>query len=275
MAKRKDRWFYIIFGTLFVIGIIMLLLPFGYDAWLTHRNQQAAITYEKRQAQTPTTQARLITQYNQMIAAEQQGQTPTKLVKIAQIQPNLHDPIGYIDVPAAHIDKTVIYYGDSNWALDHGTGTMPKTSLPAGGKSTLAVVTGHSGLANRIVFDNIRYLKNGDVFYLNTFGTRKAYRVYTRKVVDPNDPKALKTVNVQPGKDRVVLLTCTPLFINTQRLLVYGRRIPLKTAQQTPTHRRDWFRLDHVWVAGVLLFMIILVAIFFWQQRKRGAADEK
>lgn len=275
MAKRKDRLFYFVFGTLFVIGVIMLLLPFGYDAWLTHRNQEAAVTYERQQAQQPSAQAQLITQYNRMIAAEQQGQVPAKRIAIGQIQPHLHDPLGYIDVPAARIAKTVIYYGDSDWALSRGAGTMPKTSLPSGGPSTLAVVTGHSGLANRIVFDNIRYLKTGDVFYLNTFGVRKAYRVYTRKVVDPDDKAALRSVYVQPGQDRVVLLTCTPLFVNSQRLLVYGKRIPLQVASRTPTHRRDLFRLDHVWVAAVLLLMLILLAVFFWQQRKRGATHEK
>ncbi|WP_338215383.1 class C sortase [Lacticaseibacillus salsurivasis] len=275
MTPRKDRWFYTLFGSLFVLGLILLLLPFGYDAWLTQRNQQAVVAYEQHHTkQSPKTE--LIQQYNRMIEAEQLGGPLPKPVKISQIQPDLHTPLGYIDIPAVNVDKTLIYYGDSDWALNHGAGTMPHTSLPAGGKDTLAVVTGHSGLANRIVFDNIRYLKNGDVFYLNTFGTRKAYRVYTRKVVDPNDKQTLKAVYVQPGKDRVALLTCTPLFINTDRLLVYGERISLKAAAHTPTHRRDLFRLDHIWVAAVLLFMVILVVIFIWQQRRRkGARHEK
>lgn len=275
MTHHKDRWFYTLFGSLFVLGLILLLLPFGYDAWLTQRNQQAVVAYEQHHTkQSPKTE--LIQQYNRMIEADQLGGRLPKPVKISQIQPDLRTPLGYIDIPAVNVDKTLIYYGDSDWALNHGAGTMPHTSLPAGGKDTLAVVTGHSGLANRIVFDNIRYLKNGDVFYLNTFGTRKAYRVYRRKVVDPNDKQALKAVYVQPGKDRVVLLTCTPLFINTDRLLVYGERISLKAAAHTPTHRRDLFRLDHIWVAAVLLFMVILVAIFIWQQRRRkGARHEK
>jgi sortase A len=274
MQKHRDRAFYLTFGSLFVIGVILLLLPFGYDAWLTHQNQRAVMTYEKTPPVRPSRQAQLIAQYNQGIFAEQQGKALAHNVAIDQVLPHRRQPLGYIDVPAAHINKTLIRYGDSDWVLNRGTGTMPKTSLPAGGKNTLAVITGHSGLANRIVFDNIRYLKNGDVFYVNTFQQRMAYRVYTRKVVDPNDKQALKAVNVQPGKDRVVLLTCTPLFINTQRLLVYGKRIPLKVAAKTLTHRRDLFRLDHVWVASVLLLMLLLVVTFLIQRRKRGRAHE-
>lgn len=47
MTHHKDRWFYTLFGSLFVLGLILLLLPFGYDAWLTQRNQQAVVAYEQ------------------------------------------------------------------------------------------------------------------------------------------------------------------------------------------------------------------------------------
>ena len=60
-----------------------------------------------------------------------------------------------INIPAVHLDPMVIYYGSSDWVLNRGIGNLSWTSLPVGGKNTLSVLTGHSGLANQIYFDNI------------------------------------------------------------------------------------------------------------------------
>ncbi|WP_179395855.1 sortase [Lacticaseibacillus absianus] len=268
MKRWTDRGFYWFFGTLFALGVLLLVLPFAYDGWLSQRNQQAVTTYEHRAATADPLIAKLKA-YNQMIVAQQQGRTPTTRVAIRQIQPELREPLGYISAPAIKLQNTLIYYGDSDWALAHGAGTMPGTSLPSGGQDTLGVITGHSGLANRIVFDNIRYLQTGDVFYVTSFGTTKAYRVYARKVVDPTDPTTLKAVHVQPGRDRMVLLTCTPLFVNTDRLLVYSKRVSMRAAKATRTVRRDLWRLDHVWLMVVFGLMVGLGAWFLWQQRRR------
>nr|WP_226999249.1 sortase [Schleiferilactobacillus harbinensis] len=132
-------------------------------------------------------------------------------------------------------------------------------------------MTGHSGLANRIFFDNIRYLKNGDIIYVNVLGKRHAYAVAAKKVVDPESPSAIKAFYVQPGKDRIALMTCTPLFINTKRLIVYGERIPMKQAQAAETTNRTFWSVEHIWLASIGLFLILLLLALWWRRRKRHA----
>ena len=51
-----------------------------------------------------------------------------------------------------------------------------------------------------------------------------AYKVTRIRKVDPDD---LRSVRIQPGRDLVTLVTCTPIFLNTYRLLVTGERVSM------------------------------------------------
>ncbi|WP_225884252.1 class C sortase [Lacticaseibacillus mingshuiensis] len=275
MRHWSDRTFYLFFGFLFALGLILLLLPFGFDVYHDYQSKQATVVYEKN-AKSPTSkQTKDIEAYNAMIAAFQQGQPPKRKVKITDIQPDLHDPIGFVRIPAIHIAGQTMYFDDSDWVLDRAIGTMPGTSLPSGGTNTLTVITGHSGLANRIVFDNIRYLKNGDIFYVTSFGQEKAYQVYQQKVVDPNAKSAIKATYVQPHKDIAVLLTCTPLFINTHRLMVYGKRVSLKTAASHTVTTRDGWGIERLWILIVILLLLLILIWFLIKQHQRRKEKEK
>lgn len=63
-----------------------------------------------------------------------------------------------------------------------------------------------------------------DVFYFTTADRTIAYRVYDIRTVKPND---LKNLRIEQGKDIATLVTCTPIFLNTHRLLVTGRRVAM------------------------------------------------
>lgn len=70
--------------------------------------------------------------------------------------------------------------------LEKGIGNLAWSSLPTGGKNTLSVLTGHSGLANQIYFDNIKHLKRVDLIYVHAFGQDLAYAMTNKIVIDPN-----------------------------------------------------------------------------------------
>lgn len=55
-----------------------------------------------------------------------------------------------------------------------------------------------------------------------------AYEVDRISVVKPTKRR---NSSVQPGKDLVTLVTCTPYGVNTQQLLVRGHRVPYNAAQ--------------------------------------------
>lgn len=263
-------WFNLVFGLIFIVGLVLLLGPSVYTSYIQHQATLQAGQFDRAVAKTPTSAlVRRVQGYNANLYARQTKQPlPSPIRTYAQVKAPAM--IGYVSVPSVGIKNTIIRYGDSEQVLAQGAGTMPGTSLPYGGANTLAVVTGHSGLANRVIFDNIRYLKKGDVYYLTTFdGSRKAYRVTTTKVVDPQAKNALNAVKIQPGRDVSVLLTCTPLFINSHRLLVYGRRISLHEAQKTPVVKRDTFSLYHVWLYVMSLLVVLFLIYYTWLVHKR------
>ncbi|MHA7190067.1 class C sortase [Arthrobacter sp. MDT2-16] len=115
-----------------------------------------------------------------------------------------------------------IYHGTSEAVLERGIGHLEGTALPVGGPSTHSVVTGHRGLATSELFTKLDKVTVGDAFTIEVFGETLAYRVTETLVVEPEDTE---TLLIQPGKDLITLVTCTPLGINSHRILVTGERV--------------------------------------------------
>lgn len=168
--------------------------------------------------------------------------------------------MGRIKVKSADIDLP-IYHTSSDEVLLKGAGHLQGTSLPVGGKGTRAVITAHRGLASAKMFTDLDQVKKGDDVVLEIFGDVYAYRVFETRVIDPEDTQAIKA---DPKRDLLTLITCTPLGINTQRIIVTGERIyptPKNYADQAggPSElpRFPWWTLV---IAGTLL----LISIWMW-----------
>ena len=115
-----------------------------------------------------------------------------------------------VEIPSIGVDLPVRHGADS-YALDNGLGHLHGTSLPVGGKNTHSVITGHTGVADKALFTRLNEL-------------RLAYKVTRIRKVDPDD---LKSLQIERGRDLVTLVTCTPIFLNTYRLLVTGERVSM------------------------------------------------
>lgn len=128
-----------------------------------------------------------------------------------------------VEIPSIGVDLPVRHGADS-YALDNGLGHLHGTSLPVGGTSTHSVITGHTGVADKALFTRLNELRKGDVFYVKVAAQTLAYKVTRIRKVDPDN---LKSLQVEPGRDLVTLVTCTPIFLNTYRLLVTGERVSM------------------------------------------------
>jgi sortase A len=126
-----------------------------------------------------------------------------------------------IRIPSIDVDLP-IYHGTSETVLEHGIGHLEGTALPVGGPSTHSVVTGHRGLATSELFSNLDKVAVDDTFTIEVFDEILTYRVIETLVVEPQDTESLL---IQPGKDLLTLVTCTPLGINSHRILVTGERV--------------------------------------------------
>ena len=136
--------------------------------------------------------------------------------------------MGYIQIPKIGVELP-IYHGTAEETLDKGVGHLLGTSLPVGGIGTHSVLTGHSGLAGTRMFSDLDQLKVGDVFYVRVLDETHAYMILDINTVLPEDTSKLE---IDPQRESVTLVTCTPFGVNTHRLLVRGERIEAGMAER-------------------------------------------
>lgn len=184
--------------------------------------------------------------------------------------------MGYVEIPSIQVNLP-IYHGTDSETLERGIGHLLGSSLPIGGASTHSVLSGHSGLAGQKMFTDLLQVKEGDVFYLHVLGETLAYQVVSLNTVLPYDTSLL---GITPDADLCTLITCTPLAVNTHRLLVTGERIPYESAQeiqaemqQEPTEvesawEQEYLHGLYIALAIVLLLMIICCAVAFFGRNK-------
>lgn len=172
----------------------------------------------------------------------------------------VNEMIGHVEIPRIGQDLP-IYAGTTDEVLEKGCGHLEGTSLPIGGKSTQAVITGHRGLPNAKLFRNLDQLVEGDIFYIHNMEATLAYQVDKIQVVDPSD---FNPVLVVEGMDYVTLLTCTPYMINSHRLLVRGHRIPYQEAiddgvLNNPRLAPDFLQLFLILIPVIAMLIVILL----------------
>ena len=134
--------------------------------------------------------------------------------------------MAYLQIPKIDV-KLPIYHSTSNGILQKGVGHMEGSSLPIGGTSTHAVLSGHRGLPNSKLFTDLDKMKVGDIFYISVLGDTLAYEVdQILPMVDKDDHQTLQNaLSITEGQDYVSLFTCTPYGVNSHRLIVRGHRV--------------------------------------------------
>ena len=84
--------------------------------------------------------------------------------------------MGYVTVPKLK-ETLPIYHGTSEKVLQSGIGHLEQTSLPVGGASTHAALSGHRGLPTAKLFTDLNLMKKGDKFYITILKDTYAYQV--------------------------------------------------------------------------------------------------
>lgn len=169
------------------------------------------------------------------------------------------DAMARVVIPSANVNLPV-YHGTAHETLQKGVGHLYGTDLPVGGVDRHAVMTGHTGLPNATLFDNLSKVKVGEAIYLQAAGQKMKYRVRNIDTVLPEQVDSLKR---EPGQDLITLITCTPYGINSHRLLVHAERVPMdpedeKFFEESGFHWQWW-----MW--AILAFAIVaLLALILW-----------
>ncbi|HJF15498.1 MAG TPA: class C sortase [Enteractinococcus helveticum] len=174
-----------------------------------------------------------------------------------------------IVIPEINVDLP-IYHGTSAEVLDKGVGHLYGTALPVGGKDTHSVLTAHSGLAEAVLFTHLDKLNENDIFTIETYGENFTYQVRRMDEVLPHETESLIP---EAGRDLLTLVTCTPIGVNSHRLLVTAERIPnIEGPEQYPLQTEQ---PGFPWWAVYIGAAVILAALFvfgptWWRKPRRS-----
>lgn len=219
---------------------------------------QAAHAFNERLASVDGTVAAEVDQLDDSLA-----ESYNKLLNL-----NGDGMMGYLTIP--RLDETLpLYHGTEEAVLQVGAGHIEGTSLPVGGASTHAALSGHRGLPSAKLFTDLDQMQAGDVFYIRVLRETFAYEVDQTQVVLPSEFEPLA---IESGEDYVTLVTCTPYGINSHRLLVRGHRIdytPEMEAQVGATGNPFNIPLPYACLLAALVLLLVIMVVFWARRRKR------
>lgn len=235
-VRPRFPWVALVIAIGFVIGVAVLLYP-SAAAWFTQYVQSQRIgeyshTINDLGAEQRHAEIQEAIAYNDGLldGTSVLAANANKPASEADENDVLYDSLlsadsqglmARIKIPAIAADLP-IYHGTSDEVLNRGIGHLEGTALPVGGDSIHTVLTGHRGLADAELFTRLNEVEIGDTFTIEVFGEVLTYQVNETKVVEPDETE---TLYPQRGEDLVTLVTCTPLGINSHRILVTGERI--------------------------------------------------
>lgn len=170
------------------------------------------------------------------------------------------DAIGTLNYPAVGVSLPM-YHGTSDEVISKGVGHMYGTSLPVGGPSTRSVLTAHSGLPSAKLFTPLHDAKVGDTFWISVLGEDHHYRVEELETVEPGQTDSFRIIE---NEDWVTLFTCTPIGVNSHRLLVHAQRIDGPEAEGLTTLMSDdldpgfpWWAVWFFGGSGALAYLLL------------------
>ena len=263
--KKKSRW---IFRLIFLLGFLVMVYPlisrFYYRIESNEQVETFSAGAKKLDTKEIDRRINLAKAFNDSLSGKiasdpftrkQQEEGRKEYARMLEVE----EMIGTVDIPKIN-QKLPIYAGTSEDILQKGVGHLEGTSLPIGGNSTHTVLTAHSGLPEATLFTHLNQVEIGDKFYIENIEGIIAYQVDQIKVIEPSN---FEDLMISPGHDYATLLTCTPIMINTHRLIVRGHRVPYVPAvdeELIRENRNNWiFRMLFFAALALIILLIILI----------------
>ena len=271
-ASPVSRIISAFFAVVLVAGLGLIAYPTVADWWNQLHQSRAVASYikqtqnlSKADKEAMLRQARV---YNQALTDKQdRWHLSSSETKEYNNTLNIGDGVmGYVTIPKIKV-RLPIYHGTDDDVLQIAVGHLPGSSLPVGGETTHAVVSGHTGLPSARLLTGLDELKTGDTFAFHVLDDTYTYQVDDINLVLPDD---LSHLNFENGKDYATLITCTPYGVNTHRLLVRGHRIPNPANDDT-----RYATPETLIVLAVLVVLAgaAISAVVIWQRRRDAGAE--
>ncbi len=226
MSSKNNRATTIVLVIVFLVGLSVMLYPAVSDWWNSRHQSRVVAAYQKAANRLDDSKEKELLErareYNKKLSELAAPLLDYEAVpdydKILDITGT--GVMGIINIPQIGVELPV-YHGTSEGVLNVAVGHLRGSSLPVGGKGTHAVISAHRGLPSAKLFTDLDKLVEGDEFTITVLKEVYTYEVEEISIVLPDETEKLA---IDPDRDLVTLMTCTPYGINTHRLLVTAHR---------------------------------------------------
>ena len=255
MKKNKT----IILVLFFFMGLLIWLYPSISDFYNQKLQSEAIVDYESLlKDYTAEDYSKIFEEANEYNKILQKLKDPYLMYKKIKnynkiLNVNNDGMMGYISIDKIKVELP-IYHGTAESVLSTGVGHLEGSSLPVGGNGTHSVLSAHRGLPTSKLFTDLDKLEMGDTFTITILNQVFTYEVDYIEIVEPHD---IETLEINPDKDYLTLMTCTPYGINTHRLLVRGIRT--EDQNKMPYITTEAFKVSNLTVMPIVAIPIILV----------------
>lgn len=168
MTKQKKRLSDVITLLLaagLLTGVGLMLYPTVSDLWNAYHQSRAVVNYaETVSGMTDEEKAQWLEAaraYN-AAAAEKSPHWNLSAEEMEEYERQLNTAgdgiMGYVEIPEINV-SLAIYHGTDEAVLQRAVGHIEGSSLPVGGESTHAVISGHRGLPSARLFTDIDRLQ--------------------------------------------------------------------------------------------------------------------
>ncbi len=294
--KKKHRWIRnLIFLLIFLAGAGVMFYPTFSELWNSYRNQklvssytEAVETMEPEDFSAIWAEARAFNAQHTVNSIVDAFDEETDEYVLSHpydqvLNPTGNEIMGYIEIPKINV-RLAIYHGIGTEALENGCGHIEGTSLPIGGVGNHAVLSAHRGLPSAKLFTDLDQMEVGDLFFVKVLDAKLAYKVDQILTVLPEETDDLA---IEPGRDLITLVTCTPYGVNSHRLLVRGERTEYVEEEDTmksgiilrnPLEGTN--QAQRMLVIGMMVFLVfmilmgIILRISDWRKKKKKQRDK-
>lgn len=278
LKRKKRTW---PFKLIFILGFLVLIYPQVSRIYYRVESTQEVSNFDKEKKNLSDEEVKrrmdLAEAFNDSLvnqvtedpyAKDRQAKGRAEYARMLE----LHEQIGHIQIPSIDVNIP-IRAGTSEEVLQTSAGHLEGTSLPIGGNSTHTVITAHSGLPTAKLFSDLKKVKIGDRFYIHNLKETIAYEVDQIFTVVPEDFSNLLIV---PGHDYATLLTCTPIMVNSHRLLVRGHRVPYSESIDDNfilSSQRE-FMYKYIFIGVIFFIVLMLILISHYRKRTNIILEE-
>lgn len=178
--------------------------------------------------------------------------------------------MGYLQIPKISQKLPIYHYSDEE-SLSAGIGHLHGSSLPVGGIGTNSVLTGHRGLPGNMILTRMDEMDKGDQISIRIYNETLCYEITDIRTVLPTETEGIE---INPEKDLLTIITCTPYGINSHRMVVTAERvyIPEEDIQEVSEMEMiiQGTPLTRIYIVIACVLLVITIKVY-----KRTIKNEK